>query len=210
MLIIPSRGRPHNLRRLIDACQITGCVSPAIIRIDDDDSCLPEYRALTLPSGWVLVVGSRAPLSTIYNEVYQANHQQQCWLFLADDVVPVTPHWDRKLIEIAGSDGMAVPAGGESTGGCPHFVLGGELVRSIGWLALPGLDRLWIDTVWHDIAEQRGVLRHVPWVTLEHLHFSSGKALFDRTYKKEKKAQDRAIYEAWKSATRPLGMPDTA
>ncbi|KKL69231.1 hypothetical protein LCGC14_2117000, partial [marine sediment metagenome] len=81
--------------------------------------------------------------------------------------------------------------------GVPHFVLGNQLPVSMGWLALPGLDRLYIDTVWGDIAKSRGVLRRVPNVVLRHAHFSNGRALKDETYKKHNKARDKSIYEAW-------------
>ena len=153
---------------------------------------------MVMPSGWLIVIGHRAPLSVIYNDAYE-RHKNKPWHgFIADDVVPLTDAWDTRLIEAAGSDGMAVPAGGESTGGCPHFVLGGELVRSVGWLSLPGLDRLYIDTVWGEIAKSRGVYREFQNVKLEHRHFSNKKALMDSTYKKYHKTQDKFIYDQWR------------
>ena len=163
----------------------------AWVRVDDDDALLGAYRALPLPPGWSLAVGPREPLSGVYNEAYQAL-RADWWGFIADDVVPKTQGWDRALVSVAGNDGMAVPAGGH--GGTPHFVLGGDLPRSTGWLALPGLDRLYIDTVWADIARARGALRHVPEVILRHRHFSNGLALKDATYRKPSAAQDRQIY----------------
>lgn len=171
--------------------------TPALVRLDTDDPFLPEYRALALPEGWTLVVGARGPISAYYDEAYQARPAAPFWGFLADDVVPETPGWDAALIETAGRDGMAVPAGGETTGGCPHFVLGRDLVRSMGWLALPGLDRLYIDTIWEKIAAQRGVYRERPDVMLRHRHFSNGLALRDGTYRKPSRDHDRAIYENW-------------
>jgi hypothetical protein len=195
MLIIPSRGRPQNLSRLIAACINTGVSTPAWVRLDEDDESLPQYAALSMPRHWEIVIGPRVPLSEVYNEAYREIPETSHWVFVADDVVPVTQGWDRLLIDIAGTDGMSVPEGGETTGGCPHFALGGELVRSVGWLALPGLDRIYIDTCWHDIAKRRGVLRPAPGVILEHRHFSNGKALLDSTYRKHNKDNDKAIYE---------------
>ena len=204
--ILPSRSRPQNLGRLIAACRATGMSTPALVRLDEDDFTLSQYKSLIMPDNWKITVGPRLPLSGVYNEAYRTMPETEHFGFIADDVVPETHGWDRALIDSAGRDGMAVPAGGDTTGGTPHFVLGGDLVRSIGWLALPGLDRLWIDTVWHDIAQQRGVLRYLPEVVLSHLHFSNGKALFDRTYKKHNKAQDKALYETWKD-TQPERNP---
>ncbi len=166
--------------------------------LDDDDPSLPEYLAIGLPRLWIREVGPRLPLSAIYNKAYERVPYAAWWGFLADDVVPETPEWDFKLVEAAGSDGMAVPAGGHDPEGAPHFVLGGDLVREMGWLALPGLDRLYIDTVWQDIAEKRGVLRRLPDVVLRHHHFSNGLALRDATYQKHHKPQDRALYAAFR------------
>lgn len=153
---------------------------------------------MELPEGWRVVIDHRGPLSSIYNAAYERHQDASFFGFIADDVVPITNGWDVKLIEEAGNDGIAVPAGGETTGGCPHFVLGGDFVRSVGWLSLPGLDRLYIDTVWGDIAKSRGVFRRAHEVTLEHRHFSNGKALIDETYRKYHKAQDKLIYNNWR------------
>lgn len=202
MFILPSRGRPSNIVRLMEAFDKTGATTPVWLRLDDDDP-QPEYKR----KGWIVEIGPRLPLSEIYAEAYRKYPDLPWYGFIADDVVPLTKDWDRKLIETAGRDGMAVPSGGESNGGCPHFVLGGELVRSIGWLALPGLDRLYIDTAWKHIAERLGVLRYCPEVVLEHRHFSNKKALFDCTYRKKRKAQDKAIYETWKQHFQPVRKP---
>ena len=199
MWVLPSRSRPRNLRRLIAAYRHTGATTPVWLRLDHDDPGLRECLALALPRPWAWTVGPRRPLSAIYAEAYQRAPQRPWWGFIADDVVPETPGWDVRLIEVAGSDGMAVPAGGHDPGGAPHFVLGGDLVREIGWLALPGLRRLYIDTVWQDIATARGALRRVPEVRLAHRHFSVGMARFDETYRKPNKPRDRALYEAWRN-----------
>lgn len=202
MWILPSRGRPQNVIRLIEAFNRTGATTPVWLRLDDDDP-QPELHG----GNWIVNIGPRLLLSEIYAEAYRKYPDLPWYGVIADDVVPITPGWDRKLIEAAGNDGMAIPSGGETTGGYPHFVLGGDLVRSIGWLALPGLDRLYIDTVWHDIAEQHGVLRFLPDAILEHRHFSNRKALPDSTYRKNNKARDKVIYETWKRDFQPARKP---
>ena len=198
MWILPSRGRSQNVHRLMDVYEKTGATTPVWLRLDDDDPN-PEYHH----ENWTVDIGPKLPLSEIYAEAYRKFPDSEWYGFIADDVVPLTSNWDTKLIEAAGHDGMAVPAGGDTTGGCPHFVLGGDLARSIGWLALPGLNRLYIDTCWGKIAEQRGVLRHVPEVLLEHRHFSNKLALFDATYKKSPiiKENDKRLYERWLADT---------
>lgn len=197
MWILPSRSRPHNLLRLINAWRFTLASTPCELCIDFDDPLREQYETMKTP-GWGLFIGQRGPLSAIYNNAFERHPHEMWYGFIADDVVPITDNWDMKLIEAAGSNGMAVPAGGETTGGCPHFVIGGDLVRSIGWLSLPGLDRIYIDTVWGDIAKYRDVYREVHDVKLEHFHFSNGKAMMDSTYRKHHKEQDKIIYDNWR------------
>ena len=193
MWIIPSRTRPHNIRRLVAACLETRMTTRALLRLDNDDPLLRDY--LRMETDWEIVVDKRVSLSEVYNEVFLRNLD---WYgFLADDVLPETEEWDRLLIDAAGSDGMAY--GDDGIHQSPtHFVLGGELVRDVGWLALPGLDRLYIDTVWQDIASARGVLRYLSDVKITHLHFSNRRAMRDQTYRKPTKDNDRAVYRAWR------------
>lgn len=159
---------------------------------------LGAYQALALPFSWRLVVSERAVLSEIYNRQFRASPDLDWYGVGADDIEP-EPGWDHELIRAAGKDKMAF--GDDGINGdrhATHFVLGGDLVRAMGWLALPGLDRIYIDTVWNDIAERLGVRRYLPDVKVTHRHFSTG-APKDSTYRKRHKARDREIYEQWRA-----------
>ena len=198
MWILPSRSRPQNLQRLFDAWVKTGASTPVVLCLDVDDPCWPQYEVMDMPAGWNVVLETRDGLARAYNEAFKRHPHEPWYGFIADDVVPLTNSWDAVLIDAAGKDGMAVPSGGHDPLGAPHFVLGGDLVRSVGWLSLPGLDRLYIDTVWQTIAESRGVLKRVPEVILEHRHFSNHKALIDKTYLKHHKQRDKFIFDQWR------------
>ncbi len=194
MWILPSRSRPQNLKRLIEV----GLPTPIFVRLDKDDPMLQGYMDICWPCERRSFIGERVALSEVYNRMLKARPDLDWYGFLADDVIPETPGWDRLLVEAAGKDGLAF--GDDGINGdthATHFVLGGDLVRSVGWLALPGLDRLYIDTVWNDIAVERDVRRYLPEVKLTHLHFSNRRAMRDKTYKKHNKARDKSIYEAW-------------
>jgi len=169
--------------------------------LDNDDALAGAYPKL--PQNWRLVMGERATLSEIYNRALYMAPLAPWYGILADDIVPETQYWDTTLAAVADGKYMAVPDGGHDINGAPHFVLGGGLVREIGWIALHGLQRLYIDTVWIDIAKSKGVFRRVPEVVLKHHHFSNKLALMDKTYRKtpELKAHDKKVYQQWKSAT---------
>lgn len=199
MWILPSRSRPHNLQRLVTAWENTNASTPLELLLDLDDPFLDHYDRIEMPDNWSVVVSERRALSELYNDSFIRNHEEPWYGFIGDDVVPHGNKWDFTLVEAAGLENMAVPKGGHDNDGTPHFVIGGELARSVGWLSLPGLDRLYIDTAWHDIAMARGVLKRVDGVELEHRHFSNGKAFYDKTYHKLNKARDKSIYDDWRN-----------
>lgn len=167
-----------------------------ILMLDEDDAMLDAYLSLDYPASWRVRIGPRAPLSEIYNRVFEEYPLLPWYGIFADDVTPETPEWDRRLIEAAGADGLAYPDDGIEK--ATHFCLGGGLVRDMGWLAYPGLQRLYIDTVWQDVARSRGVLRYLPEVRVTHRHPSAGLALHDGIYRKQGKAADAALYRKFK------------
>ncbi|KKL27890.1 hypothetical protein LCGC14_2380620 [marine sediment metagenome] len=198
MWLIPSRERPHRLTRLMEACRKTKMSTAAVVLLDTDDPNLPGYLRLPMIPEWTIEIGLRSGLSEIYNRAF-ARYPDEVWYgTLCDDVVPETDYFDLQLIEVAGSDSFSFGDDGINGGKHgTHFVVGGDLVRSVGWLSLPGLNRIYIDTVWNDIAHDRSVYYYLPHIKLTHHHFSNGKALMDKTYKKHNKDRDKSIYEAW-------------
>lgn len=209
MWILPTRGRPQNLIRFFERFAETGARSPGIVCVDNDDPQLERYKALArpdtardlapVPRNWKFVFAPRIGLGPTINRAFEERPDLAWYGMLSDDAVPTTPGWDRALIEAAGSDGVAYGADGirdEASAGMP--VLGGDFVRSLGWIILPGLVRLYGDDVWTEIARKRGVLRYLPHVRLEHWHFSNGKAPKDETYRKPEADADRRLYEQWR------------
>ena len=175
--------------------------TPVHLRLDSDDPCLDHYRKMKYPSNWTINIGDRASLSKYINSFYVDCPGLAWYGFLADDVVPETAEWDVKLIEAAGECNLAYAYDGKHEKSfAAHFVLGGKLVESIGWLALPNLHRIYIDTVWNDIARARKALVYLPDVRLIHHHFSNGLAERDKTYHKPNNPEDRLTYIKWSKA----------
>jgi hypothetical protein len=197
--LLQSRSRPHNLARLADAWRDTAASTDVLIRIDQDDPLAASYAALDMPRAWTVVQGKRLPFAAMFNELFARFPDRDWYGFLADDILPQTRGWDRILVEAAGHDGLGY--GDDGINGAAlatHFAIGGALARAVGGLALPGLSRLYIDTVWNDIARMRGVLRYRPDVKLTHLHFSNRRAPLDAVYRKPGRAADEAVYKAWR------------
>jgi hypothetical protein len=185
MFILPSRGRPHNMQRLIDACIDHDTTAPIHYYLDDDDPTLDGYRALKYPETWFEHVGPRKiePESAVWHaceQHFKEFPEEPYYGVINDDIIPRTDRWDAELIKTAGDDFIAY--GDDLLQGarmCTFPVVGGGLVRKVGWFCYPGLN---IDTGWHIVGSYFGWLRYRPDVILEHMHYLAKKAPFDETY----------------------------
>ncbi len=207
MFILPSRGRPHNLRRFLDAALDTDQQARTLVYLDEDDPALGEYRKINYPHWWVVHVGQPVGLGGVYKWVFETFPDLDYYGFLGDDLIPQTKHWDEKLIDAAGVGGISY--GDDGHWGellATHPCIGGELVRHMGWLCYPGLKKLFIDTVWHTIGAKLGRLHYLPDVKLEHMHYLFGKAEHDETYGDQAKdfAYDQDYYRKFTREWEPV------
>jgi len=183
MFILPSRGRPQNVARLIEHYRYTDATAPVCLYVDTDDPKFSEYNALDLPKTWRFYLNSRAPYNPVWhiNNNHFNNFPNEPWYgHINDDMVPRTYHWDQELIKTAGSDHIAYGDDMlQSRRMCTFPVIGGDLVRHFGRLMFDGLN---IDTAWMLLGYKLGLLRYRPDVRLEHMHYTVNKAPYDETY----------------------------
>jgi len=215
MFSLPSRSRPHNLRRFLDAYEATYATHPVWLRLDQDDPRLGEYDAIHLPENWLKTVGPRHPnrCNGCVAEMFALFPREPVYGLLADDLIPRTESWDRALIEAAGPDRLAYGDDGlHGQNLATHPVIGGELARTIGWLVLPTVLHSFVDTALFAIAHRSGRLVYLPDVKLEHMHpLAKGddgkpKAEMDEVYRfPETYIQDQAAFYKWQGADlRPI------
>jgi len=159
------------------------------------------YDAIKLPDSWTVRYGIGGDrVAQIFNHFFRAYPTASFYGFIGDDVVPSPKGWNIQLEQAAEKHFIAFPH--DSIHGdklCPHFCLGGDLVRAVGSLALPGLLHSYIDTIWHNIGDVVGLLRYVPEVKFKHLHPLDNSAEMDVVYQRgqETHAQDLQIYQFW-------------
>lgn len=201
MHVLPSRQRPDALKRFFEGYIETEADSKGVVLLDIDDPKLHEYEIRNFPKDWIAIAGIRHDgLASMFNEAFHRFPNEPWYSYMTDDTIPRTKHWDKILIEKAGNDGVAYPddgINGEKLAGIP--VIGGDLVRDMGWLALPGLKRIYIDNAITEVARRAGKLHYCPEVLIEHMHFSNGKSAFDDTYAKPDSHLDKQRYEEWLS-----------
>lgn len=209
-ILVPSRGRPRNLARLVAAIADTANGPHQVwARIDDDDP--RRYEPL---DGVTYLRGPRIRFVASVNELADAAIAAGAThlAILGDDVVPETVGWDETLIAALrgrigvayGSDGLEHLHGADLP---THVVVPAELFRRLGWVALPALRHLFCDNVWRELGNAVNNLVYRPDVKLTHLHRWNRKAPDDRTYReandKRARAKDRDAFEAWRRDTLP-------
>lgn len=189
LMIVPTRGRPHNAKELIESWEDTSRVgqSDLLLAIDEDDPKLAEYQALRRPWGVRLTVGPRLRLGGTLNRAatWEAPYYTALG-FMGDDHRFRTPEWDltfnNKLIKLGdfgivyGNDllqGAALPTA---------VVLSSDIVEILGYMAPPGLIHFYLDNFWKDLGSALGTLEYFPEVIIEHMHPGAGKAPSDAGY----------------------------
>lgn len=168
--------------------------------LDQDDA--ERYGAVRLPYGWRKLVMPRLWLSPKLNVTFDTFPDEPWYGILNDDHLPVTPGWERSMIEAAGSNGIAWPDDNYGKRISSH-VKGGDLCRALGWFVCPVLKHYYLDDVDELIAKAVGgtYLRDV---TVSHEHANAGRAPMDKTYRERPPPwDDKTAFEAWAKAAWP-------
>lgn len=202
---VPSRGRPHNLKRLAEALEQT-CTGEYTLmaRVDNDDPEVSEYQKINAE----IIVGDRLFFTKSLDELAQLALERGFThlAILGDDVLPETIGWDEKMINdlngklgvVYGSDGLEHLHGQDLP---THVVVPIEMYQKLGWIGLPGSRHLFCDNAWRELGKLTQFI-YLKDVKLTHLHRWNKKAPNDQTYEeandKIKRELDKKAFETWR------------
>jgi hypothetical protein len=206
-VLVPSRGRPGNARRLVDAFADTIELSDTvlILGLDEDDPELDNYRDALAGTGVAAMIGPRLRLGGTLNRMAADNCDGFDVLgFMGDDHVPRTPGWD-VLVQAALMERPGYCYGDDLLQGenLPTAVfVTAAVVRELGFFQPPGLVHLYFDNFWLDMGRAVGIT-YLPDVVIEHMHFLNGKAPVDARYTEVNAASmyehDGRVYARYRS-----------
>ena len=135
IVIVPTRSRPEQCKRLIQSFEATTDNAQLLFVIDGDD---PAYDGFDWQGHGCAEVNPRASL------VQKLNHtaknvidQYDELMWQGDDHEFITPHWDTKMLEVV-RNGVRV--------GCTRITVVGLMFLSLGLLVRMWL-RLWVGTL---------------------------------------------------------------
>ncbi len=120
---------------------------------------------------------------------------------VCDDEWVYSAGWDKRLIDAAGSKYIAHGNDKWQSGKRQHayVTFGGDLIRVLGWWALPGLWHWFHDDVFENLSNNLNNTRFCEDVLCEHKHYLAGKAEKDDTYKsgESRNGMDHMIFQRW-------------
>ena len=105
-------------------------------------------------------------ITKIFNKVFEANPDYDFYHMTNDDVIYKTKEWDVKLAQKG-----KISYGNDLFQGanlCTFPMIDGDIVRALGWLQMPTLERYCGDVVWKFIGEQLNILNYNEDVIIEH------------------------------------------
>ena len=186
MWLLPTRGRPKLLQDTLNACRDSGMTAPLVIVIDTRAG---DYPDLKLPDNVQEVIRAPWDMADCMRYVFWRYPLETAYGWIADDLIPHTEGWDRLLEMTAASyfladcEDLFLTAADHSHSLCGAFCWGGDLVRTVGWWALPGVRQAGIDDAWCDICTYGipALHRFRPDVLVEHLQWRNNKRPKDAT-----------------------------
>lgn len=227
MIMVPTRGRPLNLYRLLQVPRDT--TTGILVLVDADDPTLPLYRDVLHDRH------SNNPLNPTLRHLVLDQHLQlgpklnhgARWItenlpevpilgFLGDDHMPRTWAWDDRITDAFGPQLIrsATPTGvvypndlyqGDNLPTC--VFIRADIVHTLGYFAAPGIQHLYLDDAWRDLGADAGCLHYLPFVTVEHCHPHAGTAATDEQYERVNSpaqyARDSAAYRSWRERVCP-------
>lgn len=192
--LVPSRGRPANVRRLWQAWCDTDAIAELVVALDRDDAKIDEYfdDHTIYGNRYTIVVsdplGNLGPILNAWAPQLARNipsgRQADALGFMGDDHVPQTYRWDQELYVSLQPHGIVYGNDLLQRANLPTAVmLDSDIVRKLGWLVPPGLRHMYMDNFWLDLGIALGTLTYRDDVIIEHRHPVAGKADQDDTYR---------------------------
>lgn len=191
-LIVPTKGRPLNAARLIDAITDTAgwYLQDVVLAIDPGEPLKREYEDIVAgeTSMWahvhsIATIPQR--MGPVLNAAAAVYADTVDYIgFMGDDHVPRTDGWDEKLVE-ALDERPGIAYGNDLHQGeslPTALVMSSDIVRILGYMCPPGQEHLYLDDFWKTLGTAVGNLKYCPDVVIEHMHPHVGKAPWDESY----------------------------
>lgn len=204
LLIVPTRGRPANCKRLIQSFRKTADNADMIFVTDADDDSYEEfdwkgYKVAQLDPRPNLVQKLNMAASNVIDD-----YDYLMWT--GDDHVFTTKHWDTLMLDVMkdmGGHGWVYPENGRRADVPETWMVSSELTRELGYFAMPALRHFYIDNCIAELGRRTSLIRYARDVKIEHRHYSIDNSVkYDETYREAERnfaKADLAVFNQWRN-----------
>lgn len=201
--IVPSRSRPHNIERMVQAWYDTEATSKLMVMVDEDDPTLDGYFSATDGHTFAqLIVGPHEGLVATLNRGALSAAQFFPYVsFMGDDHLPQSLRWDQRFRDVLFGLKTGFVWGNDLHEGelLPTAIwMTSNIIKRLGYMATPTFRHMYVDLVWRDWGDNIGFSRYLEDVVIEHLNASWDKAPTDAQYESTWPLieTERPIYDA--------------
>jgi hypothetical protein len=207
LFIVPSRSRPGNAARLLQAWTTTGAWDTAdlLIAVDADDPALPGYQALDLSKARLTVADVWRPM--VHKLELAAAAEAGAYFalgFMGDDHLPTTKGWAARYLDTLRElrTGIVYARDDYMDEKLPtQWAMTSNIVRALGRMVPAPVEHLYCDNAILDLGNAAGCIRYLADVLIQHRHYGNGLARMDPQYQRVNSAdqygRDKPAYEAW-------------
>lgn len=217
-VIVPTRGRPGNIEKVISAWDFTNAWDRAdlVLAVDADD---PEFQ------GYINLQNETRHPDT--DQALFAIDVQEHWLpmvhklnatavklaeegryfalaFAGDDHLPQTIGWAERYLTVLRELGTGMVYGDDGYQGrklSTEWAVTADAVRALGRMVPAPVEHMYCDNSMMDLYGGAGAMKHLPEIRIEHMHPVAGKAKTDEQYRRvnhrDQFSKDRHAYERW-------------
>jgi predicted O-methyltransferase YrrM len=219
-IIVPTRGRPGNVQRVISAWDFTNAWDHAdlVLVADADDPEIQGYRDLVESTehpdtGQPLVRLLEVPrwMPMVHKLDLAAREMAELYWavgFAGDDHLPQTIGWAARYLAVLRELGTGMVYGDDGYQGAKlstEWAITSDVVRALGRMVPAPVEHMFCDNAVLELFLAAGAVRHLPEVRIEHMHPYAGKATTDDQYQRvnsrEQMSRDRRTFRAWQVAT---------
>lgn len=210
LVIVPTRGRPHNVPRILDAWDKTGAweVAQLLLAVDADDPRLRVYEAFESENCQILVHPVHLPMVVKLNDSARymlGTDDWPCVAFMGDDHVPRSVEWAQRYVEELKAMDTGVVYGNDLVQGpklCTQWAMTTDIVRTLGRMVPAPVEHMYCDNSIMDLARAAGCLKYLSDVRIEHAHPVAGRGAWDAGYERvnsrDQYRRDHASYTQWR------------
>lgn len=218
-IIVPTRGRPDNIRKVISAWDFTNAwdVADLVLAVDADDPEIEGYRKIVTEFNDEAPDGSTAlaliEVATWVPMVHKLDDAARFLVrsgryfavgFAGDDHLPRTINWAKTYLAALRELGSGMVYGDDGYQGeklSSEWAMTTDIVAAWGRMVPAPVEHMYCDQALLEVMSDAGATRYLPHIQIEHMHPFAKKAptddQYDRVNGSPQFARDKAGYTAW-------------